>query len=76
VAFDEFGGEGALTGTTEAVLSPRLAGPSFVSALSTVHGPAVPVVLLAFALTWFLREIRLRGHADTAVEPVEPAVSI
>jgi len=47
-----------------------------VSALSTVLESAVPVVLLAFALTWFLREIRLRGHADTAVEPVEPAVSI
>jgi hypothetical protein len=76
VAFDEFGGEGVLTGTTEAVLSPWLAGPYFVSALSTVLESAVPVVLLAFALTWFLRENRLRGNPNTAVEPVEPAVSI
>jgi hypothetical protein len=37
---------------------------------------AVPVVLAAFALTWFLKEIKLRGHEDTAVEQVEPAVSI
>ena len=49
---------------------------SFVAALSTVFESAVPVVLLAFALTWFLQEIKLRGHDDTAVEQVEPAVSI
>jgi hypothetical protein len=49
---------------------------SFVSALSTVFVSAVPMVLLAFGLTWFLKEIRLRGHDDTAAEPAEPAGSI
>jgi hypothetical protein len=48
---------------------------SFVSALSTVFESAVPIVLLAFVLTWFLREITLRGHDDTATEHAEPAVS-
>jgi hypothetical protein len=49
---------------------------SFVSGLSTVFESAVPVVLLAFALTWFLREITLRGHNDTPAEHGEPAVSL
>jgi EmrB/QacA subfamily drug resistance transporter len=50
---------------------------SFVSALNTVFVSAVPVVLIAFALAWFLKEIKLRGHAgDGATEPVERAVSI
>ena len=48
----------------------------FVVMESTVFESAVPVVLLAFALTWFLQEIKLRGHDETAVEQVEPAVSI
>jgi len=72
---------GQLTGSPKviAALPPAVREPvisSFVSALSTVFESAVPVVLLAFALTWFLREIKLRGHDDTAVEQVEPAVSI
>jgi EmrB/QacA subfamily drug resistance transporter len=46
---------------------------SFVSALSTVFLSAVPVVLVAFALTWFLQEIELRGHSETATEQVEPS---
>ena len=50
---------------------------SFVSALNTVFVSAVPIVLIAFVLTWFLQEIKLRGHTgDAATEPVEPAVSI
>jgi hypothetical protein len=72
---------GQLTGSPKVIASlpaavrePVVA--SFVSALSTVFESAVPVVLLAFALTWFLREIKLRGHDDAAVEHVEPAVSI
>ena len=54
-----------------AVREPVIA--SFVSALSTVFTTAVPVVLLAFVLTWFLREIPLRSHDDTAAKTVEPA---
>jgi len=70
-----------LTGSPQviAALPAAVRGPvisSFVAALSTVFESAVPVVLLAFALTWFLQEITLRGHDDTAVEQVEPAVSI
>jgi MFS family permease len=72
---------GQLTGSPKviAALPPAVREPvisSFVAALSTVFESAVPVVLVAFALTWFLREITLRGHDDTAVEQVEPAVSI
>jgi hypothetical protein len=70
-----------LTGSPQviAALPPAVREPvisSFVAALSTVFKSAVPVVLLAFALTWFLQEIKLRGHDDTPVEQVEPAVSI
>jgi len=70
-----------LTGSPQviAALPPAVREPvisSFVAALSTVFESAVPVVLLAFALTWFLQEIKLRGHDDTAVDQVEPAVSI
>ena len=70
-----------LTGSPQviAALPPAVREPvisSFVAALSTVFESAVPVVLLAFALTWFLQEIKLRGHDDTAVKQVEPAVSI
>jgi EmrB/QacA subfamily drug resistance transporter len=69
-----------LTGSPQviAALPPAIREPvisSFVAALSTVFESAVPVVLLAFALTWFLQEIKLRGHDETAVEQVEPAVS-
>jgi hypothetical protein len=72
---------GQLTGSPKVIpaLPPGVREPvisSFVSALSTVFESAVPVVLLAFVLTSFLREIKLRGHDDTAVEQVEPAVSI
>ena len=52
-----------------AVRDPVIA--SFVAALSTVFETAVPVVVLAFVLTWFLKEIRLRSHDDAAA-PVEP----
>jgi EmrB/QacA subfamily drug resistance transporter len=70
-----------LTGSPQviAALPSAVRGPvisSFVAALSTVFESAVPVVLIAFALTWFLQEIKLRGHDHTAVEQVEPAVSI
>ena len=70
-----------LTGSPQviAALPPAVRGPvvsSFVSALSTVFISAVPIVLAAFVMTWFLKEIKLRGHEDTAVEQVEPAVSI
>jgi MFS family permease len=70
-----------LTGSPQviAALPPAVREPvisSFVAALSTVFESAVPVVLLAFALTWFLQEIKLRGHDGAAVEQVEPAVSI
>jgi predicted MFS family arabinose efflux permease len=49
---------------------------SFVSALSTVFLSAVPIVLIAFVLTWFLKEIKLRERDETANEPVEPAATI
>jgi len=72
---------GQLTGSPKviaalpaAVREPVIA--SFVSALSTVFESAVPVVLLAFVLTWFLREIKLRDHHDSAVEQAEPAISL
>jgi len=67
-----------LTGSPQviAALPAAVRGPvisSFVSALSTVFVSAVPVVLLAFVLTWFLKEIKLRGHDDASKEIVEPA---
>ena len=67
-----------LTGSPQviAALPPGVKGPvvaSFVSALSTVFVSAVPIVVLAFALTWFLKEIRLRERDDDAKEPVESA---
>lgn len=67
-----------LTGSPRviAALPPGVKGPvvaSFVSALSTVFVSAVPIVVLAFALTWFLKEIRLRERDDDAKEPVESA---
>ena len=70
-----------LTGSPQviAALPPAIREPvvsSFVSALSTVFVSAVPIVVLAFALTWFLKEIRLRERHDEADKPVEPAASI
>jgi hypothetical protein len=70
-----------LTGSPQviAALPATVRGPvisSFVSALSTVFVSAVPIVLVAFALTWFLKEIKLRGRDDKAMEVVEPAASI
>ncbi len=67
-----------LTGSPQviAALPPGVKDPvvaSFVSALSTVFVSAVPIVVLAFALTWFLKEIRLRERQDGAEEPAEPA---
>ena len=61
-----------------AALPPAIREPvvsSFVSALSTVFLSAVPTVVVAFALTWFLKEIRLRERHDKADRPVEPAAS-
>jgi EmrB/QacA subfamily drug resistance transporter len=49
---------------------------SFVAALSTVFLTAVPVVLVAFVLTLFLKEIKLRTNTDSANEVVEPAGAI
>jgi EmrB/QacA subfamily drug resistance transporter len=57
-----------------AVREPVLA--SFVSALSTVFVSAVPIVLIAFVLTWFLKEIKLRERDDKTEEQVEPAATI
>ena len=54
-----------------AVREPVIA--SFVTSLSTVFVAAVPVVLLAFVLTWFLQEIKLRGRDETTADVVEPA---
>jgi EmrB/QacA subfamily drug resistance transporter len=70
-----------LTGSPQviAALPQEVRGPvitSFVSALSTVFLSAVPIVLLAFALTWFLKEITLRGHDDPVEKPAEPVRSI
>ena len=67
-----------LTGSPQviAALPPAVREPvisSFVAALSTVFETAVPVVVLAFVLTWFLQEIKLRGHDDAATEVAEPA---
>ena len=62
-----------------AALPPAVREPvisSFVTALSTVFETAVPVVLLAFVLTWFLKEIKLREHHETSTEVVEPAGAI
>jgi MFS family permease len=68
-----------LTGSPQviAALPPAIREPviaAFVSALSTVFVTAVPVVLVAFVLTWFLQEIRLRSHHDA--ETVEPPGAI
>jgi EmrB/QacA subfamily drug resistance transporter len=51
---------------------------SFVSALGAVFLTAVPVVVVAFVLTWFLQEIELRSHhgADAPQESVEPSVTL
>jgi hypothetical protein len=67
-----------LTGAPQviAALPPAVRAPvisSFVSALSTVFESAVPIVLVAFVLTWFLKEIKLRGHDDASTEMTEPA---
>ena len=71
-------GTDQLTGSPAVIkaLPPQVHGPvvqSFVEALHTVFLAALPVVLLAFVLTWFLRELPLRtaGHAPTGVpDPV------
>ena len=70
-----------LTGSPQVIagLPATVRGPvisSFVSSLSTVFVSAVPIVLVAFALTWFLKEIKLRGRDDKAIEVVEPVASI
>ncbi len=49
---------------------------SYTHAIATAFGLAVPVLLVAFVLTVFIRAKRLRGGAPTAVEDaVEPAVA-
>ena len=67
-----------LTGSPQAIaaLPPSVRGPvveSFVSALGNVFVAAVPVVVLAFVLTWFLKEIKLRSHHGGSSDVVEPA---
>jgi EmrB/QacA subfamily drug resistance transporter len=71
----------SLTGSPQviAALPPAVRGTvidAFVSALSTVFVTAVPVVLVAFVLTWFLKEITLRGHHDVAAEVMEAPAGI
>jgi EmrB/QacA subfamily drug resistance transporter len=66
-----------LTGSPQviAALPPAVREPviaSFVAALSTVFATAVPVVLVAFVLTWFLQEIKLRAHTDAPPATAEP----
>jgi EmrB/QacA subfamily drug resistance transporter len=46
---------------------------SFVDALQLVFVVAAPFTLLAFALTWLLEEMPLRGHDDMHPETVAPA---
>ncbi|MDX6719988.1 MAG: hypothetical protein QOJ63_2242 [Solirubrobacteraceae bacterium] len=41
---------------------------AFADALTTVFTYAVPIMVVAFALTWLLKEIPLRGRTDTAAE--------
>ncbi len=60
-----------LTGSPQviAALPAAVRGPvveSFVSALGAVFLTAVPVVVVAFVLTWFLQEIELRSHHGAA----------
>ena len=60
-----------LTGSPAAILAlpPQVRDAvieSFVRSLQTVFLSAVPIVLLAFALSWFIQERPLRGAADTA----------
>jgi EmrB/QacA subfamily drug resistance transporter len=63
-----------LTGSPQviAALPAAVRGPvvlSFVESLSTVFLTAVPVVLVAFVLTWFLKEIELRDHTGAEAAP-------
>ncbi|MGV9314436.1 DHA2 family efflux MFS transporter permease subunit [Streptomyces sp. NPDC003691] len=58
-------------------LPPALRGPvlhAFASAITDVFLYAVPVVLLAFVISWFLREDRLRGSV-TAPDPSQTLAS-
>ncbi|OIQ83419.1 multidrug resistance protein 3 [mine drainage metagenome] len=57
-----------------AVREPVIA--SFVGALDSVFMTAVPFVVVAFVLTWFLQEIELRGHHAAPAEMVEPSAMI
>ncbi len=57
-----------------AVREPVIA--SFVSALDAVFLTAVPVLVVAFVLTWFLQEIELRTHHGAPAESVEPSVTL
>jgi EmrB/QacA subfamily drug resistance transporter len=79
-----------LTGSPEAIAALPAAQhaavvTSFVEALQTVFVVALPVTLVAFVLTWFLRELPLRDHvghgsgpgvrpgSETASDEVVPA---
>ncbi|MFF3558372.1 DHA2 family efflux MFS transporter permease subunit [Streptomyces tsukubensis] len=60
-----------------AQLPPALRGPvlhAFASAITDVFLYAVPVVLLAFVISWFLREDKLRGSV-TAPDPSQTLAS-
>jgi EmrB/QacA subfamily drug resistance transporter len=65
----------AITGSPAAILAlpDSLREPvveSFVAALHVVFLTAAPITAVAFALTWFLREIRLRSGAEPHSEQV------
>jgi EmrB/QacA subfamily drug resistance transporter len=60
---------GAITPAAVAQLPPDVQGPFlevFMSALQIVFTGAAAVTVIAFALTWFLREMPLRAHPNDA----------
>jgi EmrB/QacA subfamily drug resistance transporter len=71
-----------LTGSPQVILAlpPQVRDAvreAYVLSLNTVFLAAIPVAVAAFLLTWFLKEIRLRGRGETKAESVpmsEPAI--
>ncbi len=73
-----------LTGSPQAILQlPAAIGDvvrqAYVLSLNTVFRFAIPVAFIAFVLTWFLKEVSLRGRAESpsseeAVPMSEPAL--
>jgi hypothetical protein len=66
------GATGDLTSSPSSIkaLPAAIKGPvieAFVRSLDTVFLAAVPLVLIGFVLTFTIREIKLRGHADGGV---------